>query len=335
MSINQLPLYQRYEMIFLSEHSKGPRLGNKKVASFIRCDAKTVRYWRARWKETKDLSNESKSGRPRSTTVAEDEMILNELEENENPTSETINRGLKRKKVKISSRTVQRRLKEAGYRFSAPLSKPLLTTTHKKRRLEWALSMQNKDWDQIIFSDECTIRLGPIKRWRWQLKGSRKVFRTVKHPGKINVWGCFTRHGFGQIVCFKQNLTSKFLCEQIYAKALRRSIRELFGRDPDFQLLEDNDPKHRSNASKEWKRENGIHYLPWPSASPDINPVENLWNILKIRVATKKPKNVPNLIRLIKQEWKKLPLKFCENLVESMQNRIDAVISADGDYTMY
>ncbi|CAF3193854.1 unnamed protein product, partial [Rotaria sp. Silwood2] len=85
-------------------------IGNKKVARLIHCDAKTVRYWRTRWKETKDLSEKTQSGQPRSTTAAEDEMILNELEENENPTSVTITRDLKIKTVEISSRTVQRRL---------------------------------------------------------------------------------------------------------------------------------------------------------------------------------------------------------------------------------
>ncbi|CAF1553516.1 unnamed protein product, partial [Rotaria sordida] len=131
-------------------------------------------------------------------------MILNEIEENEDATSVSIARGLKRKKVEISSRTVRRRLKAAGYRFSAPLSKPLLTTLHKQRRLRRARLMQHQNCNTIVFSDECTIRLGPVKRRYWQRKGQRKVVRTTKHPAKINVWGCFARNGFGEIVCFPQ-----------------------------------------------------------------------------------------------------------------------------------
>jgi hypothetical protein len=42
--VHNLPLYQKYEIIFLSKHKKGPRLGSKKVAFLIHCDTKTVRY---------------------------------------------------------------------------------------------------------------------------------------------------------------------------------------------------------------------------------------------------------------------------------------------------
>ena len=129
------------------------------------------------------------------------------------------------------------------------------------------------------------------------------------------------------MVCFSQSLNSEFLCKEIYSKALRHSTRALFSRDPIFKLLEDNDPK-------QWKHEYGIKCSPWPPCSPDINLTENLWNILKIRVAAKKSNNVPALIRLIERERKKLPVELCENLVDRMQRRIDAVISADGDYTM-
>ncbi len=99
--VHNLPLYQKYEIIFLSKHKKGPRLGSKKVAFLIHCDTKTVRYWWAHWKETKDLSDELKPGRPRLKTAREDETIMNESEEDERTTSVSITRGLKRKKWKL------------------------------------------------------------------------------------------------------------------------------------------------------------------------------------------------------------------------------------------
>ena len=67
------------------------------------------------------------------------------------------------------------------------------------------------DWNQIIFSDEATVRLNPLKQHVWDLPRKRKVVRTVKNPIKVNVWGCFLNSGFGDIYCFRENLKANLL----------------------------------------------------------------------------------------------------------------------------
>ena len=70
----------------------------------------------------------------------------------------------------------------------------------------------------------------------------------------------------------------------IYERGLLPSACELFGEDSiDWILQEDNDPKHHSRICKIWK-ENEMTVLPWSSMSPDQNPIENVWRIIKDNV---------------------------------------------------
>ena len=152
--------------------------------------------------------------------------------------------------------------------------------------------MKNYDWNKIILSDETTIRLNAVKKYFWQRPGERKVVRTVKYRLKMNVWGYLSAMGFGRIVCFHHNLSSSFLCNNIYKNALLPTAQIHFGRRRDWVLVEDNDPKHKSNISTAWKQIYHVATLPWPSHSPDINPIENLWSLLKTKVANRNQKQL-------------------------------------------
>ena len=100
---------------------------------------------------------------------------------------------------------------------------------------------------------------------------------------------------------------------------------------------QDNDPKHTSQKATEWFEDNDIQVLSWPAQSPDLNPIEHLWEHLKwqLRKYSNPPRGAHELWDRLVDEWNGIGLEVCQNLIESMPRRIQAVINAKGGHIKY
>ena len=158
---------------------------------------------------------------------------------------------------------------------------------------------------------------------------------TVKHSARVHVYACFSEKGFGKLYFFTQILNAELLCT-IYKSTLLPSAITFFGKDNNNWILqEDNDPKHRSKKAQDWRFKNKVKCLSWPSQSPDLNPMENVWAILKANVNNHKPNSVKELIKIIQKEWKKFDNIFAQNLVISMKNGVSLLLSNGGNHILY
>jgi hypothetical protein len=156
---------------------------------------------------------------------------------------------------------------------------------------------------------------------------------TVKHDDKIMVWGCFAAHGVGDLYLVDGIMESEQY-KQILRNHFKPSAQRLFG-GRDYTFQQDNDPKHTSNATRAYMRHLGLDPEEWPSQSPDLNPIENLWSYLDWTLRDRQVTNKAELWTALQEGWQALPVDLLTRLVDSMPRRLQAVIDSKGYPTKY
>ena len=118
---------------------------------------------------------------------------------------------------------------------------------------------------------------------------------------------------------------------------LLKSKLELYMTVHNFQIfMHDGVPCHRSKLVKKFLEEKSIQMLEWPENSPDLNPIENLWSIMKKKVSEKHPTTRCAIQSAIKEVWvKEISLDYCCKLIESMPHCLQEVIKNKGGHTKY
>ncbi len=112
------------------------------------------------------------------------------------------------------------------------------------------------------------------------------------------------------------------------------SADKLYG-EADFIFQQDLAPAHTAKGTKSWFNDHGVTVLDWPANSPDLNPIENLWGIVKRKMRDIRPNNADELKATVKETWASIPPQQCHKLITSMPRQIEAVIKAKGAPTKY
>jgi hypothetical protein len=234
---------------------------------------------------------------------------------------------------------------------------PWLSKAQKAARVKFAkehISWDLEEWRRVLFTDEMSMQTGAnqgrIYVWRYpEEEYLEDCCGATVIPGfeKVKVWGGMRYGELSELVVMPEKegggkLNAEEYCEVIMdGELLDFWMRSM--EDVGYVLvMEDGAPYHRGAAAKRRKEYEGMGWIgwgpgTWPSNSPDLNPIENLWHVLRsnIRKRKRQPRNQKEMIEALQEEWKKLDMNVVSALIDSMPRRLQAVIDAKGGPTHY
>lgn len=212
--------------------------------------------------------------------------------------------------------------------------RPRMTDDHKARRLtlckDWLETGQ--DWTRVIFSDEKKFNLdGPDGyAYYWHdIRKDEKVFSSrVQGGGSVMIWGCIG-YNFGRLALVTTRMNAERYTE-ILESELLPFAPEIGG--PTWQFQQDNASIHDAAFTRQWFVQQGVTVIPWPSCSPDLNPIENVWGLLarKVYVGHGPYRTVEELQAAIWNCWNQMDPLYFQKLIDGQRRRLIRVIEKQG-----
>lgn len=296
------------------------------------------------FKSTGIYTSKPRCGRPPKLSSRERRDLIKQVKVNPRLTASQLSENTMVKFDKnICADAVRKILKKAGYRGRVSRKKPFISRVNRLKRIAFANEYVNKPpdfWKRIIFSDESKFCIFGIKGRKivWRKQGTaydkQNLSPTVKHGGGgVMVWGCMASGGVGEME-FIESTMDKYAYLNILKTNLKKSVNRL-QLDSEFWFQQDSDPKHTAEIVRLWLLYNVPRQLRTPPQSPDLNPIEHLWDLLERRIRQHTITSKTMLKTVFKEEWEKITPEDTSKLVSSMQKRLQEVLKRRGYPTSY
>lgn len=335
INIRSLVIYHR---------EKGKSLGE--IARILNLSRSTIQSICNRYYKEDRIENKASTKAPRKITASDVKFLLREINKNPRLPSTELTKMLEEfSGTKVHPITVRRVLKKQGLFSCIARRKPLVSETNRIKRLKFALHHKEKTaqyWNNVLFIDESKFSLFRSDRkqqkvWRKRNEAYKlkNMSCSVKHGGdSVTVWGAMSYNGVGNLEFVEGNM-NKEMYLNILKKNLKQSASKL-GIENTFHFYQDNDPKHKSYIVRLWLLYNCPKVIETPPQSPDLNPIEHLWEHLERQIrANHKIKSKKDLREVLIQEWNNIPASITQKLVNSIPKRLQSVIKAKGNPTKY
>lgn len=311
----------------------------RNIANEVGVSKSTVLLAKKKIRDLGTIVRKAGSGKQKSSTADQDRELVNYLRDHPFHTATKAKEAVN---FPASVNTARRRIRASDIKNRCAANKIFLTEANKQRRLEFAQEYLNEEnlWDTVVFSDEKTFQSsnnGSIRVYRpTGTRYDERFTHKTNQSGRfsVNVWGWISARGPGVCQIVEGRVTAATY-RDILDRVMIPSVGAVYGQD--FVFQHDNAPIHTARIVQEYLQDNGIRVLPWPSKSPDINPIENVWGEMTKAMYKHdfRPRNQEELRQKINESWDEITAEYTRNLVSSMPRRLQSVIDNTGAMTKY
>ena len=233
--------------------------------------------------------------------------------------------------VSISHDSVRRVRHELGFSYLPKMAVQELSDVQKRQRrdfCQWILTNDEIDFEKIVFTDESRFCAGPDNSWCYVRRGQWNesvMAPRQKFPKSVM---CFGGIGIGfksRLVVCRRSVDSTAYVAHLEESGLVETMNRRHGAFR-WLLMQDGAASHTSRQTMDWLRRN-INVLPgWPPNSPDLNPIEMLWAVVK-----RKRHAYPGTIeQQVLAAWESIDYETIDRLVSSFLHRCEMVLNAGG-----
>ena len=148
----------------------------------------------------------------------------------------------------------------------------------------------------------------------------------------VMMWGAISYTGRSDLITVRGNLTALRYRDEI----LRPHLLPILNRQREL-FQQDNARPHTARVTRDFLTNENVTVLPWPSKSPDLNPIEHLWDVLDRRVRQRNPapQTLQQLAIALEAEWTAIPQQQIQRLIRSMPRWCRAVLDSNGGHNRY
>lgn len=343
---------KRMQRFHLSEENRSLVLhmyqrGDRQVdiAAYFNTSQSVISRLICRHRETGTTSRRAGSGSSRITTPRQDRCLVIQARRQPFETARQLQQHLHNATgVLISDQTVRNRLLEFGLTSYRPLRSPARTPAHRRQRLDWANHRLTEvtSWEHVLFTDESSYCIHNDSRRRrvYRSAGNRTLPQYIQPVvpfggGGVMVWAGISLGWRTDLHVFNGRVTGQCYRDEIVYEYVAQS-QDFIGPE-NFMFLDDNARPHRAQIVLEALEQLQINHLPLPPVSPDLNPIEQVWDMLQrqLNTHTPHPTTRRQLAELLPILWDEIPQQHIDNCILSMPDRCQAVINARGGATRY